>query len=464
VSTESTTFRFIRTEAGSRLINLVLALTLLVAPIAFIEPSPYEAAVLVLGVTAFAFGLPLERRILPLFLLLVAWAVSGFFAMLPVFSNGKAVVYYEITVYLMITTVLFACLFAEDTETRVRTLANAWIVAAVGVSVVAIAAYFGAVPRADLFIVNGRATGSFKDPNVFAPFLILPLMVLIQRTFYRGPRLLNLAATVILLLALFLSFSRGAWGHFVLSAVVMLGLLFVTERDGRLKRKLIVMTLVAAAGIAVLIAIAMSFQSVRDMFTIRAELLQDYDSARTGRFGRQQEAVNVVIERPNGLGPLQFGPMFKGDVHNVYLSAFIAYGWAGGLAYLAIVLITLKRGLGAVLRNSPWRSFLAAAYATFVGLAVEGLIIDTDHWRHFFLLVGVIWGLAIATGKLKDAEKARLRRRRNADDVSAVSVGAAAEPSAAAAMTARTPRTRRRSPAIEWSRPMPVIERARRPA
>jgi hypothetical protein len=26
----------------------------------------------------------------------------------------------------------------------------------------------------------------------------------------------------------------------------------------------------------------------------------------------------------------------------------------------------------------------------------EGFIIDTDHWRHFFLILGIIWGLAAA--------------------------------------------------------------------
>ena len=24
------------------------------------------------------------------------------------------------------------------------------------------------------------------------------------------------------------------------------------------------------------------------------------------------------------------------------------------------------------------------------------MIVDTDHWRHFFLMVGLIWGLAVA--------------------------------------------------------------------
>jgi len=33
----------------------------------------------------------------------------------------------------------------------------------------------------------------------------------------------------------------------------------------------------------------------------------------------------------------------------------------------------------------------------FIGEVAEGFVIDTDHWRHFFLLLGIIWGLAAAT-------------------------------------------------------------------
>jgi len=33
----------------------------------------------------------------------------------------------------------------------------------------------------------------------------------------------------------------------------------------------------------------------------------------------------------------------------------------------------------------------------FVGEAFEGLIVDTDHWRHFFLVLGLVWGLGAAT-------------------------------------------------------------------
>jgi hypothetical protein len=29
-------------------------------------------------------------------------------------------------------------------------------------------------------------------------------------------------------------------------------------------------------------------------------------------------------------------------------------------------------------------------------LVLESAIIDTDHWRHWFLLVGLIWGVSAA--------------------------------------------------------------------
>jgi hypothetical protein len=34
--------------------------------------------------------------------------------------------------------------------------------------------------------------------------------------------------------------------------------------------------------------------------------------------------------------------------------------------------------------------------ATFTMVVAESAIIDSDHWRHFFLLIGLIWGLSTA--------------------------------------------------------------------
>ena len=41
----------------------------------------------------------------------------------------------------------------------------------------------------------------------------------------------------------------------------------------------------------------------------------------------------------------------------------------------------------------PWQPAYLAIFAAFLGTVGESFIIDTDHWRHYFLLLGVIWGL-----------------------------------------------------------------------
>ena len=59
--------------------------------------------------------------------------------------------------------------------------------------------------------------------------------------------------------------------------------------------------------------------------------------------------------------------------------------------------LTLYLGFRTLFVRTPWQTFLIATYTTFVGLALEAFVIDTDHWRHFYLLVGIIWGLTAAT-------------------------------------------------------------------
>ena len=98
----------------------------------------------------------------------------------------------------------------------------------------------------------------------------------------------------------------------------------------------------------------------------------------------------------NGMGPFEFARVYGLQQHNVYLQAFIVYGWTGGMAY--IVLLLPRVGcLRTMLVRTPWQPYLITAFAAFVGEVLEGFIIDTDHWRHFFLLLGMIWGLAAAT-------------------------------------------------------------------
>ena len=71
-------------------------------------------------------------------------------------------------------------------------------------------------------------------------------------------------------------------------------------------------------------------------------------------------------------------------------------GWIGGGLYWIIVGLTLFLGLRHLGSGDVTRPLFLVAYAAFVGNVLEGAVIDTDHWRHFYLLMAIVWGLMAA--------------------------------------------------------------------
>jgi hypothetical protein len=386
-----------RTSLGN-VVNGALFLAILVSAFVFIEPSPYEVAFALLALVFLAARVPVDRSVVPLALLLFIWNVSGLAALLPFLHDEKAVTFMATSFYLAATAVVFACLFTEDIERRLALTRTAYIAAAAIAAIIGIAAYFQILPDSERFLLGTiRAKSTFKDPNVFGPFLILPLLLLVERSLREGVRILHLALSFVLLIGLLLSFSRGAWAHFLVSAATLMLLMFLTSPSPRFRARILALGLLAVTGLVLLLVLLLSFDAIGTAFEERASVLQEYDAGPGGRFGRQLEGVLGIIEYPFGVGPLQFAKRFGHDPHNVYLNAFASYGWAGGMAYLMMVLATLYVGFRAALVRTSWQPYLLAAFAAFTGAAFEGIVIDTDHWRHFYLVLGMIWGLSIAT-------------------------------------------------------------------
>jgi O-antigen ligase len=394
--------------AATHILHAVLLLTILLSPFVFVEPSPYEAATLLLGFACLIARVPFDRRIVPLMILLIVWLAGGGVALFNMSNDDTALRYGIISVFMAFTAVLYAALFSDDTLRRMRIMRGAYIAAAAMASIIGAIGYFDAFPgAAELFATIGRANATFKDPNVFGPFLILPLLFLVQSGLTRGIRPISFVLLLIIAMGLLLSFSRGAWAHFTVSASVMIILMLLTAPDLRTRAKLIALTVLAAATLLLLLAGALSIDAIGDMFRERAKLIQTYDAGSSmSRFHLQRLALNAIIENPMGIGPYAFSGKYGLQQHNVYLQSFLVYGWLGGGAYLGMMLLTLGIGFRAMLVATPWRPALIAIYAAFAGEIFEGMVIDTDHWRHYFLLVGLIWGLAAATRKYASARAA----------------------------------------------------------
>ena len=385
------------TPLRERVLLVVLFTAVLASSIAFIEPSPHDALMGVLALAALIAGVRIDRTLMVPFLLLVIWNVGGLLALIHVAGQEKTVQYTATSIYLAIAGLLFAALFTQNTMARLTAMRIAYVITALIATALGAAGYFDWHGLAEVFAPSGRAAGAFKDPNVFGPFLIWPALFLLDRMIARQIRLTDALVAGVLCFGLLLSFSRGAWFHFGVSCMVMIALAFLTAPSARVRLRVLALTATAAAALVLLFVFLMSFESIAKMFAERAQLLQSYDVGQGGRFVLQELALGAILQFPTGMGPFEFARVHTTQQHNVYLQAFLVYGWLGAMAYFLLVLSTVLVGLRTALVRTPWQPYLITAFAAFVGEVAEGFVIDTDHWRHFYLLLGMVWGLAAAT-------------------------------------------------------------------
>jgi len=199
----------------------------------FIEPSPYEI-VGALAIAIFALtGLKLRAPLVPLILLLVFLNLGYATAMLQVVDQSKVVTWVLVSAYLAVTAVIYAAMLGANTQARLDWLMRGCLAAGLVASLVAVMAYFHLFGElSDLFLLYGRARGTFNDPNVLGAFLVLPALMTFQRMLTgRLSSALNAAILLLVMLAaLFLSFSRAAWGQFAFAAMLLMAITFATSR------------------------------------------------------------------------------------------------------------------------------------------------------------------------------------------------------------------------------------------
>jgi hypothetical protein len=368
------------------------------------EPAPYE--LFMVGVIAVwaLFGLRVSRYPALLLALLVAYNIGGMISMTQMATIGDTPIHLGVTLFLSLTAVFFAAATQADPG-LFRLVFRAWTAAAIVTGLLGIGGYFSLFPGSEAFTLYDRATGAFKDPNVFGPYLALPAIYMLYRLM-TGPatRLpLYAGALLVIVLAMFVSFSRGTWGMFAASSAVMVGALFLQSTSGRFRLRIAMMSLMALLLLVLCVLAALQLPGVADFLTMRAQI-QDYDSGHLGRFARIAIGFEMAMSHPLGIGPLVFGTIYGEDPHNIWLKALVDYSWLGFAALFTLVVWTIAAGFRLLFRDRPWQPYLLCAWCVFVGHIVLGTVIDMDHWRHFYMLIGLIWGCLA----LEEAHQRRL--------------------------------------------------------
>jgi hypothetical protein len=372
--------------------------------IVFIEPSPYEIITLGSAVLFCATGLRMRLVLVPLLLLLVLINIGYSIGAIPFYDKSEVASWIATSWYMAVTVMFFAMVMSEDTGARLDMLRSGLIVGAVVAAMSAVAGYLNLVPGGyDLLTLYGRARGTFKDPNVLGAFLILPALFALQSVvsdhFAKACR--NGVAFGMMALAILLAFSRAAWGGLAITAAFMLALMILTSRTSAQRSRIAIISVTAVVLLVLLIAVLLSFDSIAEMFRQRASFDQSYDEGRFGRFGRHILGADMALDLPFGIGPLQFHNYFPEDTHNSYLNAFMSGGWLAGLCYPTLIAITVITGFRHLLKPVPWQRIYLAVFAAFLGTVGEAFVIDTDHWRHFWMMLGTLWGMFAAARTYK---------------------------------------------------------------
>ncbi len=379
-------------ESFRNLTNVFVGLAVFSGGFVLFEPAPYElilAAILGVGILC---GLRIPRGVLPLLTLTAVYSFGGVIASFQMDDYMRGLIYSAVTFFLGLTACFFAITIRQDMG-RLRLIFRVYVAAAVATSIPGILGYFD-VSGFGLFTRYERAQGVFADPNVFAPFLVAPALYLIYGIMVRSVTLMpaRLFCLGIILLGLFLAFSRGAWGMFAAAGFLFYFLILVCERHPVRRIKFILFGVFGIVALSLALITALQFDAVYSIFQQRAELVQDYDGARLGRFARHLIGFELALSTPLGLGPLEFGYIYGEDTHNVYLKGLMGYGWLGFVCWMLLIVWTVISGFKLLFNDRPWRVYFQIAYVVFLCHLVLGWIIDVDHWRHVYLMLGIVWG------------------------------------------------------------------------
>ena len=392
-----------------------VALTIATSGIVFSEPAPVDALSIGLIVLLPVIGLVAFNRTLLAFGAM--WLVAGACAVLAAtlsLDPKATMIHVAVTLYLYAAAFVLAAFVAKSPRAHTELILKAWTVAALIAGGAAVIGYFDILPGSSkLFTVYDRASGTFKDPNVLGAFVIVPVLYMLNLALESRLRgmIIPLAIAAFLTLAVFLSFSRGAWINLVVSLAIYGYLALATTRKSIVRLKIVGLLAAGSIIAAGVVVAALSSDQVANLLSERASFEQSYDTGAEGRFGGQEKAVDLIVEHPLGIGAQEFTSRHHPEeVHNVYLTVLLSAGWLGGGMYWILVALTLVLGLRHALKATETRTLFLVVFATFAATAFEGVIVDTDHWRHFYLLMAIIWGLMAGSSNTAPAIERRAPR------------------------------------------------------
>ncbi len=373
-----------------------VALGLLLLGFDRFEPAPVDGVLAIVIAVAFVTG-RLDLRATPLWLLAL---IAGFVTMnllsfVEATEPDVAAQYMSITLYLL----AFAVWLAGFVDSRRR--ARLVLVCYLTVAVVSAAlgtlslqvSFPGSAYMTDSFAARAKAL--FHDPNIYGPFLVVATVFMLMELL--EPRLLRLRTPTklvlvgVLMVGVVFAFSRAAWLNLGVAIAVLLLVLPLRRGGGRRAVALLVAAVLGLAAVGVVVSVTGS----GDFLAERAQA-QSYD---TQRFGAQELGLRIASSNPVGIGPGQFEQVAPISAHSTYVRTLAEEGVLGFVLLAALLFGTLLLAMrNVVVGSSTFGISGAGLLAVWCGMLANSFFVDTLHWRHLWIVAGLIWAGALLPG------------------------------------------------------------------
>jgi O-antigen ligase len=353
-----------------------------------VEPAPVDLAFLLL-ILVIAIRSHDDPLLLPPGVLMAVLLFAPITVLSLVNANewGNGVRFEAITLYLL-AFAMFLPTMLQRFGVIVPAIKAYVIVAAFSALAGTLAVKPGFPGSSALLFDSQRAQAFFKDPNVFGPFLVPPLIIVLEDLV--RPRLLGWSArlsglvAIILAVGVLFSYSRAAILNFGLGAATLFGV-YLWRRRGRAAA----VKLGVAAAVCGLVGFSVLAATNSLTFFESRSHLQSYDKNRfaTQGAGFEQASVHLL-----GHGPGQVGGNLPQATHSTYARVAYEQGYLGLALIIAILVATLVTAVKFAKRDGDISGLGSGALlGAWVGLIANSFFIDTLHWRHLWIVAGLIW-------------------------------------------------------------------------
>jgi hypothetical protein len=368
-----------------RLRNLLLFLGVLLMHWTLLRPTPSDAVFMLVLVLSLLCNPRISARALVFFVLVFVWAMCVYFSSIDFLGDRD--VQFQLLAHTFVTLLGFTgCLIGLTWDARhFDTLIKVWMVSA---SIAASLGIFGFATGFEMFLWDGRARGLFDEPIAFGAFLLPGIYGSMYYLSLGRSRVLPGIVLVLCTTGAFLSFSRAA----VFALVVFTPIYFIILNRRQLGRAIAYLMIGVFVASVAFGAAMMASESFEQKILTRATLGEKYDTEKGGRYDRYERSIPMILDHPTGLGMLQIDKYFPEPIHNIFLSSFLNYGWLAGVSWLLLTFLSFRIAFdNQRMTHSPFAMWVSFSLLAQLPCA---LLQQVEHWRHFWLLLGLLWGFS----------------------------------------------------------------------